>query len=513
MAYTFAFCVMAAVSIPSLVAAEPSFDQMYAQPEGYFIRTGYSTMNGAEARLSRSQLKEMQSSLDFIHGLAAKDASFNGSAAYGRLAEAMSILIKKFIKPISVSDWQAMLREMSSIIGKERPLNDWDTVVDHMLQVAVLHLKDPHTDYMGPEISAKFWDSISRGTLSGIGVEASADASGVRLDFVYPGYGADKAGLKDGDIVAAIDGKRVAGVPIDKVHLEGEAGTSMSLVVLREGRELDPIEVTRTQIELPGILKKMVGPNIGYIYFTLFQTDLDEKIISAIRQLRDSGAEALIIDVRGNPGGNNNTVSAVAAEFLSDGDTIAEFRHQEVLDFKYVAQGDGAFFGMPVAVLIDERSASASEILAGVLKYRGYPIVGARSYGKGTKQVVYEQSQGRSFKITEDLVYIPIPCPGSTGKGAPSCMWNVNARRNPKDGSKIPGTGGIIPDYIVDVPLELRSQIMKQRLFELLDCPLGTRIADPVVEKAVEVLTQRMRGGSTPKGPGVTPGKRRRRPV
>jgi len=387
-----------------------------------------------------------------------------------------------YVEPLSASRWDDILRAMGDTGAKEfgKKSKDWDVVIDHMLQAGFKQLKDPHSEYLDPA-QTKAFHEYSNGTFSGIGITLSSHTQGIRVRIAYPGSGAEAAGIKAGDVITWVDGESVAGLAIEDIikKLKGPADTVVSVKVLREGILSEPISITRTKVVIPKAFSKMAAPGIGYVYFPHFESSVDTLVIDSISRLKSEGARAVILDVRSNPGGDVRMVSSISSEFLKDGDEIVSFQHQGQVDFKNVTDGDGKFAGTPVVVLVDAKSASASEILSGTLQDklgRPYTIIGSRSFGKGTQQQILPQPNGRLLKLTQNRWYTP--------KGR-----SIDAQKDP-DGREIPGTGGILPNIAVDVSEEQTDKIMNDITLELFERSVPEpRTPDPVLEKAIEVLS------------------------
>jgi carboxyl-terminal processing protease len=389
----------------------------------------------------------------------------------------------KFVDPISKERWGAVLKDMGDLAEAEfgKKTSDWDEVVDHMLQKAVSDLKEPHTIYMNPAQSKAFRNSLS-GKVSGIGALVSPDPQGLRLDTLLPGSGAEAAGLQDGDLVTHVGGKPVAGLPVDQIvqKLLGEPGTKVLVGVSRGGLAQKPVNVTRRSVAVPNAFSRMAAPGIGYVYFKQFQNETGDKVVSMIEGLRAQGARSVILDVRGNGGGLVTAVALIASEFFKDKEDIVSFKHQGMVAWRAVTDGDGKFASMPVVVLVDKNSASASEILSSAVQdeREGISVIGSRTYGKGTEQTVLPQGQDRSLKITENRWYSPAD-------------RSIDASHDKETGMEIPGTGGVVPDLVVDVPEEQSAKVMKEIILRLFGKEVPEPAAqDPVLEKAVEVLSQ-----------------------
>jgi carboxyl-terminal processing protease len=426
-------------------------------------------------------LRVLYGELDAINGKLPKSSRLTPIQA-GRLFDGLVQLDIYFVDPIPPEKWRDIIQEMGLVARSELAEKGagWDDAIDLMLQKAVSMLKEPHSKYYDEAEYRQFLDEIND-EVSGIGASVGPDPKGLKVLAVFPGSGAEAAGVKDGDVVVSVNGKSLKGLGLDKMiqSLRGKPGSVVDLRLLREGRAIPPVRVTRGYISTPIAYAKMAGPGVGYVFLSEFNRKADEKVFTLIDRLKGQGARSLVLDLRGNPGGLVPSVASIASEFLKDGEEIVEFRHQGLLDNKAVTDGDGRYAGLKLAVLVDEGSASASEILAGAIqdKRGGIAIIGSRSFGKGSEQVVLPQREGRGLKVTENRWYTP------GGR-------NIDANKDPGTGMEIPGTGGIVPDLAVEVSPEQEGKIYDQRFLELLGRAVPEpRVPDPALEKAVEVLS------------------------
>jgi C-terminal peptidase prc len=398
-----------------------------------------------------------------------------------RLEEGLEAIDIHFVDPIPAKRWALILSDIGALAEKEGGEGrDWGAVVDRMLQKALLDLKEPHSAYLAPAQARALLDS-AEGKLVGIGAGVFPDPQGVRISIVLPGSGAQKAGLQAGDVIASIAGEPAAGLSVAEVTAKaaGLPGTSVELGLLRSGSPFGPVAVERLPVAVPDAFFKMAAPGVGYVYVLKFQKDTGEKVLRFFSALRAQGARALVLDLRSNPGGLGVPAALIASELLPDGAGVLELRRQGGLAARVVAEGDGEFSDVPVAVLVNAASASSSEVLAAALRGRraGCVVVGGRTFGKGTEQTALPQKGGRLLKITENRWYTP---EGSS----------VDARHDPETGDEIPGTGGIVPDFAVDVPSDQAALILRDLMLELVLKPVPEpRTPDPVLEKAIEALS------------------------
>lgn len=249
-------------------------------------------------------------------------------------------------------------------------------------------LEDDHTFYMEPE-AYESENSSLQGAYEGIG--AYVDTRGDYLTIVSPieGSPADQAGLMPGDKIVALDGEDMTGVAPEEVRLKvlGPEGSQVTLTIARDG-ELDPLEfvITRAEIVIHSAEGKMLEDGIAYVDINTFGDRTTTELRQALDDLIAQNPRGIVIDLRNNPGGYLHTSVEVASEFIDDGVILYEQYGDGKRD-EYTASGNGRATDIPIVVLINEGSASASEILAGALQdYERATLVGVQSYGKGSVQ-------------------------------------------------------------------------------------------------------------------------------
>jgi carboxyl-terminal processing protease len=269
----------------------------------------------------------------------------------------------------------------------EQPIDD-ELLMQGAIRGMMDALGDEQTFYMEPQVYENETSSL-QGQYEGIG--AYVDTDGDYLTIVSPieGSPADQAGLQPGDKVIAIDGEDMTGVAPEEARLKvlGPEGTKVTLTVTREGAP-DPLEftITRAQIEIRSAEGKMLEQNIGYIDINTFGEQTTSELRAALDDLLQQNPRGIIIDLRNNPGGYLSTSVEVASEFIDEGVVLYEEYGDGRRD-THRALGNGQATDIPLVVLINEGSASASEILAGALQdYERATLVGVKSFGKGSVQ-------------------------------------------------------------------------------------------------------------------------------
>ncbi len=274
---------------------------------------------------------------------------------------------------------------------------------------------DSYSMFFTPEEFAEF-KGDTEGKFGGIGVEIGIRDGFLTVISPIEGTPAWKAGLKAGDRIVEIDGEITQGITLLEAvnKLRGEPGSKVKLKVLREGEsDLIEIEVTREiiqieEIKYADIITHKGEPKIAYLRITEFNEDLPESLDEKLSELRKKGMEGLILDLRNNPGGLLTTAVEVAGRFLGK-DKLVVYTKGRLEDRKdYKTDYDGAVCNVPMVVLINDGTASASEILAGALQYyKRALVVGEKSFGKGVVQQLFPLPDGSAVKITTERYYLP----------------------------------------------------------------------------------------------------------
>ena len=271
-------------------------------------------------------------------------------------------------------------------------------------------LNDPATGLIGPEF-ARLEREDASGVYKGIGASVRPGEGGyVEIAVVFDGSPAAEAGLRPGDIVLAVDGDDVKGVSLYEVvaRIRGPVGTMVGLRIRRPSAgDVFNVEVARREIEIPTASMTVLPGDIAHIRLTEFNSRAASQLREALQEARASGCRALILDLRGNPGGFLDQAVAVADEFLDAGAVLVE-RGLEEPERAHRSEDGGLATDLPLVVLVNEGSASASEIVAGAIQARGRGIlVGAATYGKGSVQYSFTLSDESEIRITTALWYTP----------------------------------------------------------------------------------------------------------
>ncbi len=319
--------------------------------------------------------------------------------------------------PLSSVDY-ATLYEVWDIIAEQYDgdLPPAEELIQALVSGSLETLNDDYTRYVPADVAQRMREDQD-GAVEGIGAFVLENDEGL-FEIVRPidGQPADLAGVKAGDVLIEVDGQSVLDISFDEVILlvRGPQGTSVNLKFLREGEE-EPLEFTivRTRFEVPVVTAEVLpaemtgGTAIGYIHLTEFTTNAEEKLYEAIDQLLAQGVTGLVLDLRDNPGGFLDQSVAVADAFLPEGVVLYE-RNIRGLDETFTSIDGDAAESIPLVVLVNAGSASASEIVAGALQDRGRAVlVGETTFGKGSVQQIHPLSDGSELRVTIARWYTP----------------------------------------------------------------------------------------------------------
>ena len=284
--------------------------------------------------------------------------------------------------------------------------------IDWMYIGYVASLRDPYSSYYSEEEYQSLMES-TEGEYCGIGVMVSQNVyTGlVTVVKVFKDAPADIAGMLPGDIITAVDGMDISGMDLSLVvsdHIKGEEGTEVSLTVYRESID-DYVDLTMTRriVQDPTVEYEMLEEKIGYVTLSSFEDVSTAQFIDAVDALEEQGMQGLIIDLRNNGGGAVSAAEDIADYLIQDGKDVVSFKGKGMEDSTYVAR-DGHQIDIPMAVLVNRSSASASEILTGALKdHKVATVVGTKTFGKGIAQGIFPLPDGSALKLTTAYYYTP----------------------------------------------------------------------------------------------------------
>lgn len=325
---------------------------------------------------------------------------------------------------------------------------DDEALLEGAIKGMVDAVGDPYTVFFNQEEYQEFQDD-GQGNYVGIGVMVGIKEDKIVVITPFEGSPAYEAGIRAGDFILKVEGVEYKGSEMDKAVsvIKGEEGKPVTLTISQNGVEKD-VTIVRASITLVNVQSEVVAGNIGHVTMLQFTNNTAKQVREAMEELKAQGAEGYILDLRGNPGGYLDEAVDTASLFVEKGKTVLYTLDKAQQKREYLSKG-GDFIGAPLVVLLDEGSASASEVVAGALKdYKAATIVGQKSFGKGIVQMVFNVGNKEGVKVTVSSYYSP-------------------------NGINIHGEG-ILPDVEVQLP-------------EGVEAPL-TIDNDTQLQKAVEIL-------------------------
>jgi carboxyl-terminal processing protease len=349
--------------------------------------------------------------------------------------------------------WEAMDLVYRDFYGE---IPDPRTTTYNAIRGVVSELGDPNTSFLTPE-EAAFFRSSMEGSFEGIGARVEWDEARdtVRIVEPFENQPAWRAGLKRGDLILAVDGQEIIGTELSEAiaQIRGPKDTEVTLTVEREG-EAEPFDVvvTRDRVELPTISTDTLGAegDIAYVRLYSFNQNAGQLVRQAVEEAMKRNPRALIFDLRGNTGGLLRQAVVVSSIFMEDQPVLIE-RFASGETESYATEGQAVADEIPLVVLVNEGSASASEIVAGALQDNGRAkLIGVTTFGKGSVQLPHTLSDGSIMRVTIARWYTPLD-------------------------RSIDGAG-LEPDLVVELSEEER-----------------TSAVDPQLEAAVEYLEQQIR--------------------
>ncbi len=370
---------------------------------------------------------------------------------------------------------------------------DRDSLTDVTIETLLGNL-DPHSAYI-PASDLQATNEPLNGNFEGIGVEFNLLRDTIYVVTAIPGGPSEKAGLKSGDKIIFVDGKKVAGVNITNEmvfkNLKGKGGTIVKIGVLRYGTStIEYFKITRGKIPIYSVdAAYMMDSITGFIKISRFASTTYQEFDNALTKLEKQGMKQLILDLRGNPGGYLDAAIDISDEFLPKGKMIVYTQGKNKPRQNSISSEKGRFEKQKLAILIDENSASASEIVAGAVQDndRGI-IIGRRSFGKGLVQEQTEFKDGSAIRLTIARYFTPsgrcIQKPYINGHiedyyhdemerydagelvNADSVKLNKKLKYTTPAGKIVYGGGGIMPDYFIPIDTTKVSRYISELLYK-----------------------------------------------
>lgn len=340
---------------------------------------------------------------------------------------------------------------------------DNDKLLDAAMRGMVSKLDDPYAQYFTEEEYQKLLTD-NAGDYVGIGISIQApDETGAKVISVYSDSPADKAGIQKGDVITKVNGNTTAEKSLQEVitYFSDDTTVPDEITYLRDGVETT-VSLLRAEVHIVRVTSSVLDGNIGYVHISEFNGSVATDFSSAVDALKQQGIDKLIIDLRDNPGGGLTEVLNVAYKLIPKDKVIVSIRSKNGDEDVYKSQGTEQY-DMPIVVLVNGGSASASELLTGALKDYGIAtIVGTQTFGKGIVQSYFHLSNSKGWvKMTTDAYYTP--------NGV--CIQGV----------------GITPDLVVDLPDELKDISV-----DLLDPAKDTQL-----QAAINVFAQQAQAQQT----------------
>jgi carboxyl-terminal processing protease len=317
------------------------------------------------------------------------------------------------VRDALVDDNRALRAEVLDTIENNfyRPVDE-GKLEDASLKGVVDSLDDRFSHYLTPKEASTFHDTVS-GEFEGVGMNVEDDKRGLRVLRVFDGSPAKRAGIQAEDLIVSVNGRSIAGVnsEVATARIKGPEGTSVTLGVIKPGGgERRNVRVERERIEIPVARGRLVtrnGHKVGVVELAGFSSGAHAFVRREVDRLLKKGAEGIVLDLRGNGGGLLTEGVLVASIFIEDG-KIVSVRGRHRPNRTEDAIGDAIPSSVPVVVLVDRGSASASEIVTGALRDRKRAtVVGTRTYGKGLVQEVIDLSNGGVLDLTVANYYLP----------------------------------------------------------------------------------------------------------
>ena len=341
------------------------------------------------------------------------------------------------------------LYEVKDILNSEYYLDiDQNALLEGAIKGMVNAVGDPYSVFFNAQEYQSFNDD-GNGNYVGIGVMVGIKEDKIVVITPFEGSPAYNVGIRTGDFITKVEGVSYTGQELDKAVsiIKGNEGEPVTLTIMTDGIERD-VTIVRASITIDNVESEMLEGNIGHVTLLQFSADTAKQVKTEMDTLKAQGAVGYILDLRGNPGGFLDEAVELGSLFTKKGDTLLYTLDKYDQKTVYPSLG-GDYIGIPLVVMIDGGSASASEVVAGALKdYGAATLVGQKSFGKGIVQMIYDVGEGEGLKVTVSSYYSP-------------------------NGVNIHGTG-IVPDIEVALPEDIQAPLILDN--------------DTQLQKAVEAL-------------------------
>lgn len=344
-----------------------------------------------------------------------KKLSLTAILALSIMFGATAACAKKAEKASQEADTYELLNLFGEVM--ERAKNSYVEDVDDkkLIESAIngmLVSLDPHSSYLDAQ-SFKYMNEQTKGKFGGLGIEVTMENGVVKIVSPIDDTPASKAGLKAGDYITNIDGEQVVGMTLNDAvdKMRGKIGSKVKLTIRRINEKPFDVTLKRQEIKIQSVKNDVKPDDVAYVRITSFSEDTDkniEKVIKKAQKEQKENLKGLVIDVRNNPGGLLDQAVNVADLFLNQGEIVSTRSRNEEDTIRYTAKEGDILNGLPIVVLINEGSASASEIVAGALQdHKRAIILGEKSFGKGSVQTVIPLDKYGAMRLTTARYYTP----------------------------------------------------------------------------------------------------------
>jgi carboxyl-terminal processing protease len=333
-------------------------------------------------------------------------------------------------------------------------IND-NTLVSGAIKGMTNSLNDPYTVFMDENESKQFNTEIQGQNYVGIGIQVGDDNNKITVEGVFVGSPAEKAGIKVGDVIEKVNGVAYTGNDLNKAvsNMKGKVNTDVTITINRAGKSFD-VKATRENVTYSTVTGQMINNKIGYISISMFDENTGKNFDNELAELQKEGMKGLILDLRDNGGGLLDQSASVASNFIEKGKTIV-YTVDKYNEKDVTTSDGGSAIGMPLMVLVNGNTASASEILSGALKdYKAGTLIGEKTFGKGIVQQTFDTGDNTQLKVTIAKWYTPL------GE-------NINHK-------------GFVPDVVVQYPQALMNK------------PYD-RTTDPQFIKALDMINEKVK--------------------
>lgn len=317
-------------------------------------------------------------------------------------------------------------------------------------------LNDPYTVFMDESESKDFNTQIEGQDYVGLGIQVANESNKITVEGVFAGSPAEKVGIKTKDVIQKVNGTAVTGNDLNKAvsMMKGKENTNVTVTIYRAGKGSFDVVATRKKVSYSTVTGQMINNKIGYIQISMFDANTAKNFDTELSELQSQGMKGLILDLRDNGGGLVDQSVGVASNFIDKGKDVVYTLDKNNAKDDYTSDG-GLAIGMPLVVLVNGNTASASEILSGALKdYKAATLIGEKTFGKGIVQITLDTGDSTQLKVTSAKWYTP------NGE-------NINHK-------------GFTPDIEVTYPKELENK------------PYD-RNTDPQFQKALETITGKVK--------------------